>query len=86
MPWGTLPAGRGVPGRLPAALGVRGLHAGARLVTRTDVVENSFFLGITCARLRACEYLPRRLHAVSILRRTPQAVRLQVHASASTLS
>ena len=29
--------------------------------------------------------LPRRLHAVSFLRRTPQAVRLQVHASASTL-
>ena len=45
-----------------------------------------FFLGITCARLRACDYLPRRLHAVSILRRMPQAVRLQVHASASTLS
>jgi len=85
MPLGTLPAGRGVPGRLPAAPGVRGLHAGARLA-RTDVVENSFFLGITCARLRACDYLPRRLHAVSILRRMPQAVRLQVHASASTLS
>src|SRR6266566_4270076 len=48
--------------------------------------ELIFFLGITCARLRACEYLPRRLHAVSILRRMPQAVRLQVHASASTLS
>jgi len=28
----------------------------------------------------------RRLHAVSTLRRMPQAVRLQVHASASTLS
>jgi hypothetical protein len=23
-----------------------------------------FFLGITCARLRACDYLTRRLHAV----------------------
>ena len=29
--------------------------------------------------------LPRRLHAVSFLRRMPQAVRLQVHASVSTL-
>jgi hypothetical protein len=29
--------------------------------------------------------LPRRLHAVFFLRRMPQAVRLQVHASASTL-
>src|ERR1035437_10305761 len=44
------------------------------------------FLGITCARLRACDYMPRRLHDVSLLRRMPQAVRLQVHASESTLS
>src|SRR5258706_3859593 len=48
--------------------------------------SSHFFLGITCARLRARDYLPRRLHAVSILRRMPQAVRLQVHASESTLS
>jgi len=65
---------------------VPGQHGGARLVTRTGVVENSFFLGITCARLRAREYLPRRPHAVSILRRMPQAVRLQVQASESTVS
>ena len=34
--------------------------------------------------LRTCWSLPKRLHAVLILRRSPQAVRLQVHASVST--
>jgi signal transduction histidine kinase len=53
---------------------------------RGPMWSSHFFLGITCARLRARDYLPRRLHAVSILRRMPQAVRLQVHASESTLS
>src|ERR1700693_213245 len=66
MAWGTLPAGRGVPGRLPAALGVRGLHAGARLVTRTDGVENSFFFGnylceAACLRIFAAT-AARRIH------------------------
>ena len=83
----TLPAARDESGRLPVARGVPGRHAGAHSVARTDVVVNSFFLEISYARLRACDgFLPRRLHAVWILRRSPQAVRLQVQASASTLS
>jgi hypothetical protein len=61
----TLPAARDVSGRLPDALGVLGRRVGARLMARTDVVWNSFFLDISCARLRACDgFLPRRLHAV----------------------
>src|SRR3954467_10627984 len=53
----TLPAARDESGRLPVARGVPGGHAGARSVARTDVVVNSFFLEISCARLRACESL-----------------------------
>src|SRR6266566_4859374 len=64
MPLGTLLAGRGVPGRLPAALGVRGLHAGARLVTRTDGVENSFFFGNYL-----CEAACLRIFAATAARR-----------------
>src|SRR5204863_4011976 len=84
--WRTLLAARGGSGRLPVALGVLGRHAGARSMARTDAVWNSFFCGFSCARLRARDafLLPRRLHAVESLRRSPQAVRLQVHAGVSS--
>ena len=62
----TLPAARDESGRLPDALDVRGRRVGARPMVRTDVVWNSFFLDMSCARLRACDVfsMPRRLHAV----------------------
>src|SRR2546421_11564639 len=49
----TLLAARDGSARLPAGHDVPGRLACAQWCARTGVVENSFFLGITCARLRA---------------------------------
>src|SRR5438445_10690967 len=52
---GTLPAARGIRGRLAATLGVLGRHAGARPMARTDVIWYSLCVEFSCARLRACD-------------------------------
>jgi hypothetical protein len=59
---------------------VPGLIACARYCAQTGAVENSFFLGTSASATgwRSLSLLP---FAVLILRRMPQAVRLQVHAS-----
>lgn len=43
-----------------------------------------FFLGLSCEAACLRFFRAQGLHAVFFLRRTPQAVRLQVHASEST--
>jgi hypothetical protein len=68
------------------ALGVPGRFACARYCAPTGAVWDSFFLWDTCASAAGQRSLSLLLHAVLILRRTPQAVRLQVHASQVNLS